>query len=139
MNGAVLACACAGVAESALSPRLAVQQASSAGTAGAGRTWRPHASAAADARGEWRLLRSRSAALWFCAGSFVCGWAIFYGALASHEWLSGYDWQTPAQVDQRIHQPSLRRQQLLRLMMQERHQQAAAARQQQQQQQQEQR
>jgi hypothetical protein len=118
---------------------LGVQHAANAtgaGTASGHHAWRAYASAPGDARGEWRLLRSRNAALWFCAASFVCGWAIFYGALVSHEWLSGYDWMTPKQVDQRIHQPSLRRQQLLRLMMQERQQQAATLQQQQQQQQQ---
>lgn len=88
------------------------------GPASAHSAWQAYARTAADSH-DWRP-RSRNTALWFCAATLVAGFGVFWGALASHEWLSGYTWLTPAEVEDRIRHPTPRRRKLLRLMMQER-------------------
>lgn len=42
--------------------------------------------AAPEVHDSLRVLRSRSAALWFCGASLVAGFGIFYFAVVSHEW-----------------------------------------------------
>lgn len=49
-------------------------------------SWHAYADVAPEAQDSFRLLRSRNAALWFCAVSLAAGFGIFYGAVVSHEW-----------------------------------------------------
>lgn len=91
-----------------------------AGFRPAAASWHAYAEAAPDAHDSFRLLRSRHAALWFCAASLAAGFGIFYGAVVSHEWLDGYRWLTPEAAESRLKHPSPRRQQLAALMLQQR-------------------
>ncbi|KAL4443843.1 hypothetical protein ABPG75_011580 [Micractinium tetrahymenae] len=91
---------------------------------GAAASWHAYAEAAAraapDPHDSARLLRSRHAALWFCAASLAAGFGIFYFAVVSHEWMDGYRWLTPEVAESRLKHPDARRQQLMALMMQQR-------------------
>lgn len=67
-------------------PGPALQHSVAAGFRPAAASWHAYAEAAPDAHDSFRLLRSRHAALWFCAASLAAGFGIFYGAVVSHEW-----------------------------------------------------
>lgn len=86
-------------------------------------SWRAYAEgvtrAAPEVHDSLRVLRSRSAALWFCGASLVAGFGIFYFAMVSHEWLDGYRWLTPAAAESRLKHPNPRRQQLAAMMLQQ--------------------
>ncbi|KAL4449471.1 hypothetical protein ABPG77_007115 [Micractinium sp. CCAP 211/92] len=98
----------------------------SAGYRPAAASWHAYADVAPEAQDSFRLLRSRNAALWFCAVSLAAGFGIFYGAVVSHEWLDGYRWLTPEAAQSRLKHPTPRRQQLAALMLQQQAEHSAA-------------